>query len=61
MDLPRTVTVPFVAAADAVITRSAVNSVPVMPLLFQNLDGVVRTCVPLPAVADPLVLLISRE
>ncbi len=61
MDLPRTVTVVLVPAAADVITRSAVNSVPVLPLLFQNLDGVVRTCVPLPAVADPLVLLFSSD
>ena len=56
-----TVTVELVPAAVDVITRSAVNSDPVMPLLFQNLDGVVRTCVPLPADALPLVLLISSE
>lgn len=43
------------------ITRSAVNSDPVLPLLFQNLDGVVKTCVPFPADALPLVMLISSE
>ena len=54
-------TVVLVPAAVDVITRSAVNSDPVMPLLFQNLDGVVKTCVPLPADALPFVLLISSE
>ena len=59
--LPRAVIVMFVPADVAVITKSAVNMVPVIPLVFQILQGRGKTCVPLDAVALPLVTLISRE